>query len=160
MDITAIPLQFTDHGIEGVVPLELLPPHVRSKYQAKPNDRSKRAKKEDMKGAPHQVEENQTTLVPKLAQTKLCLCDTVAVATPASENDGDVIRGDLEASAAPMDTDATVATGNISQGGTPTPEEQQKLSDTDIGQEAGQLDADAEADAGMIDAEVDLDAVG
>ncbi|KAJ0045652.1 hypothetical protein Pint_05615 [Pistacia integerrima] len=133
--------RFTDHGIEGVVPLELLPPHVRSKYQAKPNDRSKRAKKEDMKGAPHQVEENQ-------------------VATPASENDGDVIRGDLEASAAPMDTDATVATGNISQGGTPTPEEQQKLSDTDIGQEAGQLDADAGMIDGETDAEVDLDAVG
>lgn len=52
-------MQFTDHGIEGVVPLELLSPDVRSKYQAKPNDRSKRAKKEEAKGASHQNEENQ-----------------------------------------------------------------------------------------------------
>uniref|UniRef100_A0A2K2BRN0 THO complex subunit 1 n=1 Tax=Populus trichocarpa TaxID=3694 RepID=A0A2K2BRN0_POPTR len=51
--------RFTDHGIEGVVPLELLPPDVRSKYQAKPNDRSKRAKKDEPKGALHQVEDNQ-----------------------------------------------------------------------------------------------------
>ncbi|XP_044462105.1 THO complex subunit 1 [Mangifera indica] len=136
--------RFTDHGIEGVVPLDLLPPHVRSKYQAKPNDRSKRAKKEDVKGASHQVEESQ-------------------IATPASEIDG--IRADVEASATPMDTDATAVTSNISQGGTPTPEEQQKQSsDTDIGQEAGQLDADAEADAGTVDgetdAEVELEAVG
>jgi len=54
-------LQFTDHGIEGVVPLELLPPDVRSKYQAKPNDRSKRSKKEETKGSAHQVEENQVS---------------------------------------------------------------------------------------------------
>lgn len=85
------------------------------------------------------------------------------IATPASEIDG--IRADVEASATPMDTDATAVTSNISQGGTPTPEEQQKQSsDTDIGQEAGQLDADAEADAGTVDgetdAEVELEAVG
>jgi len=55
-------LQFTDHGIEGVVPLELLPPDVRSKYQAKPNDRSKRAKKDEPKGALHQVEDNQVSV--------------------------------------------------------------------------------------------------
>ena len=86
------------------------------------------------------------------------------IATPASEVDGEGIRADLEASAAQMDVDAT-ATGNISQGGTPTPDEHQKQSsDTDNGQEAGQLEADAEVEAGMIDgetdAEVDLDAVG
>ncbi|KAK0592226.1 hypothetical protein LWI29_015429 [Acer saccharum] len=138
--------RFTDHGIEGVVPLELLPPHVRSKYQAKTNDRSKRAKKEDMKGASHQTEESQ-------------------IATAASEIDGEGIRADLEASSTPMDTDAPVASENISQGGTPTPDELQKQSpDTDIGQEAGQLDADAEADGGMIDgetdAEVDLEILG
>lgn len=52
-------LQFTDHGIEGVVPLELLPPDVRSKYQAKPNERSKRAKKEESKSITVQAEENQ-----------------------------------------------------------------------------------------------------
>nr|XP_023905432.1 THO complex subunit 1 [Quercus suber]POF19695.1 tho complex subunit 1 [Quercus suber] len=137
--------RFTDHGIEGVVPLELLPPDVRSKYQAKPNDKSKRAKKDESKGAAAQAEENQ-------------------IATPASEVDGEGIRADLEASAAQMDVDAT-ATGNISQGGTPTPDEHQKQSsDTDNGQEAGQLEADAEVEAGMIDgetdAEVDLDAVG
>ena len=55
-------LQFTDHGIEGVVPLELLPPDVRSKYQAKPNDKSKRAKKDESKGAAAQAEENQVSL--------------------------------------------------------------------------------------------------
>lgn len=54
-------LQFTEYGIEGVVPLELLPPDVRSKYQAKPNDRSKRNKKEDAKNNAHQVEENQVS---------------------------------------------------------------------------------------------------
>lgn len=51
-------MQFTEHGIEGVVPLELLPPEVRSKYQAKPNDRSKRAKKEETESTT-QPEENQ-----------------------------------------------------------------------------------------------------
>ncbi|KAK3228771.1 hypothetical protein Dsin_000652 [Dipteronia sinensis] len=141
--------RFTDHGIEGVVPLELLPPHVRSKYQAKTNDRSKRAKKEDMKGASHQTEESRASMI----------------ATPASEIDGEGMRADLEASSTPMDTDATVASENISQGGTPTPDELQKQSpDTDFGQEAGQLDADAEADGGMIDgetdAEVDLEILG
>lgn len=55
-------LQFTDHGIEGVVPLELLPPDVRSKYQAKPNDKSKRAKKEETKGTAPHVEDNQVAL--------------------------------------------------------------------------------------------------
>lgn len=58
-----------------------------------------------------------------------------------------------------------MATGNISQGGTPTLDEHQKQSsDTDVAQEAGQLETDAEVEAGMIDgetdAEVDLDAVG
>lgn len=41
------------------MPLELLTPEERSKYQAKPNDKSKRAKKEETKGATHQVEDNQ-----------------------------------------------------------------------------------------------------
>lgn len=64
-----------------------------------------------------------------------------------------------------METDVTAGTGNISQSGTATPDEHQKQSsDTDMGQEAGQLDADAEADAGMMDgetdADVDLEAVG
>ncbi|XVE68418.1 hypothetical protein DITRI_Ditri09bG0067000 [Diplodiscus trichospermus] len=132
--------KFTEHGIEGVVPLELLPPEVRSKFQGKPSDKSKRAKKEEMKSSSHQVEESQ-------------------IATPASEIDGEGIRADMEASAIPMDTDVTAATGNNSQGGTSTPEEHQKQSsDTDVGQEAGQLEADAEVEAGMIDGETDPEA--
>ncbi|KAI4332946.1 hypothetical protein L6164_017812 [Bauhinia variegata] len=134
--------KFTDHSIEGVVPLELLPPDVRSKYQAKPNDRSKRAKKEETKGAAHHVEENQN-------------------ATPATEIDGEGTRAD--AAATPMEYDAATTPG--AQGGTLTPDELQKQSsDTDVGQEAGQLEADAEVEAGMIDgetdADVDLEAVG
>ncbi|KAJ7949389.1 THO complex subunit 1 [Quillaja saponaria] len=133
--------RFTDHGIEGVVPLELLPPDVRSKYQAKPNERSKRAKKEETKGAAHQAEDNQITI-------------------PSSEIDGEGIRGGVSAA---MEFDATAIPGT--QGGTSTPDDHQKQSsDTDVGQEAGQLEADAEVDAAMIDgetdADVDLDAVG
>ncbi|KAF3434264.1 hypothetical protein FNV43_RR25367 [Rhamnella rubrinervis] len=137
--------RFTDHGIEGVVPLELLPPDVRSKYQAKPNERSKRAKKEGAKGASHQSEENQ-------------------IATPASEID-DGIKADLEASATPMDTDAATATGNMSQGGSPlTDEHQKQSSDTDGLEAAGQSEPDADVEPGVVDGEadteVDLDAVG
>ncbi|KAB2085733.1 THO complex subunit 1 [Gossypium arboreum] len=134
--------KFTEHGIEGVVPLELLPPEVRSKFQGKPSDRSKRAKKEEMRSTSHQVEESQ-------------------IATPASEIEGEGIRADAEASVAVMDTDVSAATGNNSQGGTPTPEpdEHQKQSpDTDVGQEAGQLEADAEVETGMIDGETDPEA--
>lgn len=78
--------------------------------------------------------------------------------TPASEIDGEGIRADLEASATAMDTDAITTTGNISQGGTPTPDEHQKQSpDTDVGQEAGQLEADTEVEAGMIDGDTDAE---
>ncbi|KAI9079003.1 hypothetical protein K1719_039050 [Acacia pycnantha] len=136
--------RFTDHGIEGVVPLELLPPDIRSKYQAKPNDRAKRAKKEETKGTLHHVEENQ-------------------IAAPATEGDGEGLRAD--GSTAPMELDAVAVPA--AQGGTPTPDDLQKQSsDTDVGQEAGQLEADAEGEveAGMIDgetdADVDLEAVG
>lgn len=52
-------MQFTEYGIEGVVPPDLLPSDVRSKYQAKPSDRSKRAKKEETKSSANQAEENQ-----------------------------------------------------------------------------------------------------
>lgn len=52
-------MQFTDHGIEGVVPPELLPPDVRSKFHAKPSEKTKRAKKEEVKGAAAQPEDNQ-----------------------------------------------------------------------------------------------------
>ncbi|KAK9912599.1 hypothetical protein M0R45_036456 [Rubus argutus] len=70
--------KFTEYGIEGVVPLELLPPEERSKYTPKQNDRSKRAKKEETKGAAHQVEENQ-------------------IATVANEIDGEGLRTDVGA---------------------------------------------------------------
>ncbi|KAK2989883.1 hypothetical protein RJ640_015215 [Escallonia rubra] len=131
--------RFTEYGIEGVVPLELLPPDVRSKYQAKPSDRSKRAKKEETRSSANQAEENQ-------------------IATPASEIDGEGSRVDLDTPIAPMDTDAPMATGTISQGGTPTPDEHQKQSsDTDAGPEAGQVEADGELEAGMIDGETDAD---
>lgn len=45
-----------------MVPLDLLPPDARSKYQAKPSDRAKRTKKEESKGVAHQPEENQVAL--------------------------------------------------------------------------------------------------
>ncbi|XP_071697560.1 THO complex subunit 1-like isoform X2 [Rutidosis leptorrhynchoides] len=86
--------RFTEHGVEGVVPLELMPPDVRSKYQAKPSDKSKRAKKEETKTAGNQSEENQ-------------------VATPASEVDGP------EVSAARMDTDAANGSSEEQQRETP-----------------------------------------
>ncbi|MCD7465530.1 suppressor of the transcriptional defect of hpr1 by overexpression [Datura stramonium] len=138
--------RFTEHGIEGVVPLELLPTEVRARYQAKPSERTKRTKKEETKNSAQQAEENQ-------------------IATPPSEIDNDVGRVDPEGSVAPMDTDARIATVNISQEETPTPEDNQKQSsDTDVAQEAGQNEADTEAEMGMIDgetdAEADLDAVG
>ncbi|KAE8735747.1 THO complex subunit 1 [Hibiscus syriacus] len=115
------------------------PPEVRSKFQGKPSDRSKRARKEETKSASHQVEESQ-------------------IATPASEIEGEGSRADMEASIAVIDTDVSAATGNNSQGGTPTPEpdEHQKQSpDIDVGQEAGQVEADAEVETGMIDGETD-----
>ena len=65
-------LQFTEYGIEGVVPLELLPPDARLKYQSKPNDRSKRAKKEEAKSYVQQGEENQVLLMP--SRCLVCVC--------------------------------------------------------------------------------------
>ena len=57
-------MQFTNHEIEGVVPPELLPPEVRSKFHAKPNKKAKRAKKEDeAKGAATRPEDNQVVQV-------------------------------------------------------------------------------------------------
>lgn len=80
----------------------------------------------------------------------------VKIATPASEVD-EGIRADLEASTTPMDAE-TGLTGNVSQSGSPMPDEHQKQSsDTDAGQETGQLEADAEVEAGMIDGEADTE---
>lgn len=50
-----------------------------------------------------------------------------------------------------METDA----GSVSQGGTPTPEEEHQ--NTDVGLEAGQIEADGEAETGMVDGETDAD---
>ncbi|KAL6562879.1 suppressor of the transcriptional defect of hpr1 by overexpression [Orobanche hederae] len=119
--------RFTEHGIEGVVPLELLPADMRSKYQAKPTERSKRAKKEETKGSLQKVEESQ-------------------IAAPASETDVDGSRTEAEASAAPMDSDAAIASGNIS-------DQKHKSDGGDVGLEAGQM----EAEQGMIDGETDAD---
>ncbi|XP_064950951.1 THO complex subunit 1-like isoform X3 [Musa acuminata AAA Group] len=80
--------RFTDHGIEGVVPPELLPPEVRSKFHTKPGDKTKRAKKEEAKGAAAQPEDSQ-------------------VASAAVETDGVGSGAELEDGVAPMDSDAT-----------------------------------------------------
>ncbi|XP_073142567.1 THO complex subunit 1 [Henckelia pumila] len=137
--------RFTEHGVEGVVPLELLTPEVRSKYQAKPGDRSKRAKKEEAKNSLQQTECTQ-------------------IETHTSETDVEGTRNDPEASVTLVDADATITFGNLSQSGTPTLDEQLKQNwDTDGGQELGQIEADTEVEPGMIDgdmdAEVDLDVV-
>ncbi|CAL9135597.1 unnamed protein product [Musa acuminata var. zebrina] len=80
--------RFTDHGIEGVVPPELLPPEVRSKFHTKLGDKTKRAKKEEAKGAAAQPEDSQ-------------------VASAAVETDGVGSGAELEDGVAPMDSDAT-----------------------------------------------------
>ncbi|GLT60141.1 hypothetical protein SLA2020_368420 [Shorea laevis] len=108
---------------------------------------TKRSKKEETKSATYQVEENQ-------------------IATPASENDGEGVRAEVEASAAPMDIDSIAAAANGFQNerSTPTPDEQKQISNMDVGQEAGHLGADTEVEAGVIDgetdAEVEVDAAG
>ncbi|CAN1121209.1 THO complex subunit 1 [Linum perenne] len=143
--------KFTELGVEGVVPVELLPPDVRSKYQAKPSERSKRVKKEEAKGASQPPEEAQEAVM------------------PASENDGEGPKPvDVEGSATAMETDAAGAAVSTSQGGTPTPEEEKHNSDTDVGQDAAQVDTDgalegdaeaeAEAETGMGDGETDAEA--
>ncbi|KAG6424822.1 hypothetical protein SASPL_115242 [Salvia splendens] len=108
--------RFTEHGIEGVVPLELLPLEVRSKYQAKPGDRTKRAKKEETKGSTQQVEDTQ-------------------IATPASETEMDGGRNDGEG-----------ATGDGSSVSGEGDENQKLNSDTDGGLEAGQIEGDTDLD--------------
>ncbi|KAI3921074.1 hypothetical protein MKX01_036053 [Papaver californicum] len=121
--------RFNDFGIEGVVPPELLPPDVRSKYQSKPTERSKRAKKEE---SPPQ-EDSQFT-------------------NPAAEMDGGGIGGDLEDSGVPMDADVV----GDSQSGAQTPEDNSKLSPAaELGQEAGQSEAEVEMDG---DGETDTEA--
>ena len=72
-------MQFTEFGIEGVVPLELLPPEVRSKYQAKPNEKSKRAKKDETKGSVPPSEDNQVNLVNSENMTGMAQCNLLAL---------------------------------------------------------------------------------
>ncbi|KAI3982922.1 hypothetical protein MKX01_010405 [Papaver californicum] len=125
--------RFNDFGIEGVVPPELLTPEVRSKYQSKPTERSKRAKKEESKDATPPQEDSQFT-------------------NPAAEMDGGGIGGDLEDSGVPMDADAVGG----SQSGAQTPEDNSKLSPAaELGQEAGQSEAEVEMDG---DGETDTEA--
>ncbi|RWR92871.1 THO complex subunit 1 [Cinnamomum micranthum f. kanehirae] len=137
--------RFTEYGIEAVVPPELLPPDVRSKFHARPNEKAKRARKEEeAKDATPNAEDNQN-------------------ANAGAEIDGTGSGAELEDSTAPMDAD-TAAVG-ISQSGAPTPEESQKQSpEMDLGQEVGQLEADAEAeveaDVGETDLETELDPSG
>ncbi|ERN09505.1 hypothetical protein AMTRI_Chr09g32690 [Amborella trichopoda] len=126
--------RFTDHGVEGVVPPELLPPDIRSKYHAKAGDKSKRAKKEEeVKGNAPLVEDNQN-------------------AGATTELEGSGSGAELEDSAAPMDTDVG-AVGATNSGG-PSPDEAQKQSpDDEVGQEVVQPILDSEP-------EPELDAEG
>ncbi|XP_028549292.1 THO complex subunit 1 [Dendrobium catenatum] len=51
--------KFAEYGVEGVVPPELLPPEVRSKFHAKSSEKNKRAKKEEeSKNTATQPEDN------------------------------------------------------------------------------------------------------
>ncbi|XP_008797925.2 THO complex subunit 1 [Phoenix dactylifera] len=109
--------RFTDHGIEGVVPPELLPPDVRSKFHAKPSEKTKRAKKEEVKVAAAQSEDNQ-------------------VAMPVAETDGGGNGTELEDGVAPMDSDAAAVE-----------ESQKQSPEMDSGHEAGQSEAETEAEA-------------
>ncbi|KAL6493814.1 suppressor of the transcriptional defect of hpr1 by overexpression [Orobanche gracilis] len=117
--------RFTEHGIEGVVPLELLPADMRSKYQAKPIERSKRAKKEETKGSLQQVEESQ-------------------IAAPASETDVDGSRTEAEALAAPMATDNISDQKHKSDGGGDV-----GLEAGQIEAEQGMVDGETDADVDL-----------
>ncbi|CAM8882694.1 unnamed protein product [Rhodiola kirilowii] len=129
--------RFTDFGIEGVVPVDLLPPDMRSKYQAKPSDKSKRPKKEDTKG--NQMEDQ--------------------TATPVSENDREAGKADTETEVTPMDSEAgpmTDASNNETQVDASILEENQTQGSDDEGSpEAGQIEADTEAETGTPDGEID-----
>ncbi|KAF8052065.1 hypothetical protein N665_1615s0009 [Sinapis alba] len=127
--------RFTDLGIEGVVPVELLPPEVRSKYQAKPNEKAKRAKKEETKSGSLEEEAKGGSLVS---------AEGTLVGGSTSEAEGEVGRGESEA----MESDAIADT--------PTPEEQQRLggSDTDNGQEAGQIEDTETEEGGLMETDL------
>ncbi|KAH9323394.1 hypothetical protein KI387_018033, partial [Taxus chinensis] len=108
--------RYTEHGIEGVIPPELLSPEVRVKYHGKTTEKSKRGvkKEEETKGTFTQNEENQ-------ANGKVAELDDGG---PAQE---------IEDAPTPMDTDAIPT---ATQSGEPTPEESQKQSsDLEVGAE-------------------------
>ncbi|KAK8970863.1 hypothetical protein KSP40_PGU008019 [Platanthera guangdongensis] len=121
--------KFSEHGIEGVVPPELLSPEVRSRFHSKSSEKNKRVKREEeSKNAAAQPEEGQL----------------VQAATTGVDAEGGGNGAELDESAAPMDCDAAAS---IRGGGT-SPEEVEKQSpDIDTSQEAGQSEAENEGEA-------------
>ncbi|RLN19046.1 THO complex subunit 1 [Panicum miliaceum] len=107
--------RFSDYGIEGVVPSELLPPEVNAKFSSKPAEKVKRLKREDSKGASAQPKEPQVAATP--------------------ETDGGGSGGDPEEGAVPMDSD----NGAAEDGQKRSPEE---VSGPESGQCEPETDAD------------------
>ncbi|TKV98680.1 hypothetical protein SEVIR_9G575400v4 [Setaria viridis] len=107
--------RFSDYGIEGVVPSELLPPEVNAKFSSKPAEKVKRVKREDSKGASAQPKEQQVAATP--------------------ETDGGGSGGDPEEGAVPMDSD----NGAAEDGQKQSPEE---VSGPESGQCEPEADAD------------------
>lgn len=128
--------KFTDFGIEGVVPPELLPPEVRGKFHAKPNQVSKRAKRED--------------------EAKFAVSTTSQLdgSQPVSTVTMDGSIGTLEQTSTLIDA-AEIGAASTPPSGELTPEEAQKQSPPmDMAQDAGQSEAegdpDGEGEAGEI----------
>ncbi|GJN09343.1 hypothetical protein PR202_ga27344 [Eleusine coracana subsp. coracana] len=109
--------RFSDYGIEGVVPSELLPPEVNAKFSSKPAEKAKRPKREDSKGASSQAKEQQVAATP--------------------ETDGGGSGVDPEEGALPMDSD----TAAVEDGQKRSPEE---VSGPETGQIEAETEADAE----------------
>ncbi|KAL5721536.1 suppressor of the transcriptional defect of hpr1 by overexpression [Ranunculus cassubicifolius] len=101
--------RFTECGIQGVVPSELLTPEQRLKYQTKPNnDRAKRAKKEDeSKEALANAEEGQVDAATELEDSAVPMdADISQSGDPTPENEGDaeagIINGDSDGEIEPV----------------------------------------------------------
>ncbi|GJN30047.1 hypothetical protein PR202_gb18321 [Eleusine coracana subsp. coracana] len=109
--------RFSDYGIEGVVPSELLPPEVNAKFSSKPAEKAKRPKRDDSKGASSQAKEQQVAATP--------------------ETDGGGSGADPEEGALPMDSD----TAAVEDGQKRSPEE---VSGPETGQIEAETEADAE----------------
>ncbi|CAM8880232.1 unnamed protein product [Rhodiola kirilowii] len=117
--------RFTDFGIEGVVPVDLLPPDMRSKYQAKPSDKSKRPKKEDTKG--NQMEDQ--------------------TATPVSENDREGrSRPNDRRSNNETQVDASILEENQTQGSDDEGSPEAGQIEAETGTPDGEIDAAPEGD--------------